>query len=191
MTVLLVLSALVLGGCVAACTRRLYFATNATALHPAVWLSHLRRGEGELVARAIERTPSAAWERDLLGALADPDEERRAARVNEQLGELDFLLARWARVPRVCASIASSAGFLFASLAVRFGLVALDRAPVGDARGAVDAVIFQAVGVAVLGMAGASYAIAAQYGARKAARAYGRDADALLELLEGQKVGGS
>jgi hypothetical protein len=183
-TLALILAALVAVGCAAACTTRLYFATSATTLHPAVWLAHLRRGEGEAVARAAERTPGAIWERDLLAALAEPDEGARAGRINEQLGELDFRLARWERVPRVCASIASSSGFLFGSLVLRYGLVAAGNAPAEARRGAIDAVVLQAVNVAVLGMAGAAFAIAAQYRARKAAQAFQRDADALVEALE-------
>jgi len=171
-------------GCVAACTRRLYFATTPIAIHPAVWLAHVRRGEGERVARAASRMPAASWERELLAALAEPDEEARTGRVNEQLSELDFLLARWARVPRVCASISSSAGFLFGSLAVRFGLVALENVPAEASHDAINAVILQAVNVAVLGMAGASYAIAAQYAARKAARALSHDVELLVDALE-------
>lgn len=184
MLVLLVLAALVTASCIAACTRRLYFATHAVAIHPAVWLARVRRGEGDVVARAAERIPAASWERDLLAALAEPDETVRAGRVNEQLSELDFLLGRWARVPRVCASIASSAGFLFGSLAVRFGLVALQNVSEEASHDAINAVILQAVNVAVLGMAGASFAIAVQYRARKAALAYAQAADALVDALE-------
>jgi hypothetical protein len=178
---LLVAAALVTLGCAAACTRRLYFVTNPIVIHPAVWLARLRAGEGELVVRAAEATPRASWERELLAALAEPDEDVRAGRVNEQLSELDFLLGRWARVPRVCASIASSAGFLFGSLTV---LVALSGAASSASHDAINAVILQAVNVAVLGMAGAAYAIATQYRARKAALAFQKDADALVEALE-------
>ena len=149
-----------------------------------MWLAHFKRGEGELVARAAERTPNATWERELLAALAEPTGEARAGRVNEQLSELDFRLTRWARVPRVCASIASSAGFLFGSLVLRFGLVAAGNAADEARKGAIDAVVLQAVNVAVLGMAGAAFAVATQYRARRAAQAFQKDADALVEALE-------
>ncbi len=177
-------AAVVCFGCAAACARRLYFATNPIAFHPAVWLAHVKRGEGERVARAIEKSPGAGWERELLAALAEPDAEARAGRVNEQLHELDFRLSRWARVPRVCASIASSAGFLFGSLVLRFGLVAAGSVADEARRGAIDAVVLQGVNVAVFGMAGAAFAIAAQSRARKASKAFQRDADALVEFLE-------
>ena len=179
-----VAAALVTLGCAAACAARLYFATNPIAFHPGVWLAHLKRGEGERVARAIERVPTATWERELLAALAEPDDVARTGRVNESLHELDFLLTRWARVPRVCASIASSAGFLFGSLVLRFGLVAAGSAAAEARHDAIDAVVLQAVNVAVLGMAGAAFAIASQYRARRAAQAFQRDADALVDFLE-------
>jgi hypothetical protein len=183
-TALLVCAIVVCLGCAAACSRRLYFATNPIAFHAAPWLAFVKRGEGDRVARAIAREPRADWERELLEAVAEPNETARAGRINEQLLELDYRLGRWARVPRVCASIASSAGFLFGSLALRFGLVAAGNAA-DEARGdAINAVVLQAVNVAALGVAGAAFAIAAQYRARKAAKAFQRDADVLIEMLE-------
>ncbi len=188
MTALLVVAVVVVIGCAVACTRRLYFATNPTAFHPAPWLAAIQRGEGERVARAIERDPRADWERDLLGAMREPNAEARAGHVNEQLLELDFRLSRWARVPRVCASIASSAGFLCGSLALRFGLVATNAAPDELRSEAINAVVLQAVNVAALGVAGAAFAIAAQFRARKAAKAFQVDADRLIETLERENL---
>jgi hypothetical protein len=183
----LVVAAIVVAlGCAAACVARLRFATSPIAVHPRVWLTHVRAGEGDVARRVIERTPGATWERELLLALAEPNDEARAGRVNEQLGELDFRLGRWDRVPRVCASVASSAGFLLGSLVLRFGLLAASDAP-DDLRGsAIDDVVLQAVNVAVFGVAGAAFAIATLYRARLAAKAFQRDADALVEALEHQ-----
>ncbi len=129
MLALTICAAIVALGCIAACTRRLYLATHPIAFHPSVWLDHVKRGESELVLRAIGKDPKAVWERELTGAVAEPNAEARVGRVNEQLSELDFLLARWERVPRVCASIASSAGILFGSLVLRFGLEPGPRHP--------------------------------------------------------------
>ncbi|HEY1958475.1 MAG TPA: hypothetical protein VGH28_22815 [Polyangiaceae bacterium] len=153
--------------------------------HPAIWLSYEKSGQGERVRRAIAAAPRADWERDLLEALAEKNDELRAGRINEQISELDFRVTRWSRVPRVCASIASSAGFLFGSLVVRFGLAHAAEA----SRDTIDTLVLQAVNVAVLGMAGASFAIAAQYRARKAAKAFQRDADALVEFVEASAKG--
>lgn len=184
MTALVVLAAIVALGCALASARRLYLATTALALHPAVWLDALEHGKGDAVARAVKDDPRADWERELVEATSEPDENARAARVNELLIDLDFRLARWERVPRVCASIASSAGFLFGSLMLRYGLVATEAMP-DDARGdAINAVVIQAVNIAAFGIAGAAFAIAAQYRARRAAKAYQLAADTLVQALE-------
>ncbi len=184
MTALVVLAALVALGCMLASARRLYYATNALALHPAVWLDAIEHGSGDVAARAVKDDPRADWERELVEAASEPDETARTARINELLIDLDFRLARWERVPRVCASIASSAGFLFGSLMLRFGLVATG-AMADDVRGdAINAVVLQAVNVAAFGVAGAAFAIAAQYRARRAAKAFQVDVDALVQALE-------
>ena len=64
---------------------------------------------------SIAQESDASWENELLSAF-DADAITRAGRdgvVNEQLLELDWRGQRWARVPRVCASVATSGGFLF------------------------------------------------------------------------------
>ncbi len=187
MIALVLLAALVALGCVLASSRRLYFASNALALHPAAWLAAIERGEGERAVRAAKKNPRADWERELIEASGDADENSRAARINELLIDLDFRITRWERVPRVCASVASSAGFLFGSLTLRFGLVA-SSALADDMRSdAINAVVLQAVNVAALGVAGAAFAIAAQVHARRVAKAFHRDVDALVATLENEK----
>lgn len=187
MIVLVVLAALVAFGCAAASTRRLYFATNPLALHPAPWLDAIERGDAAAAAAAAESDPRADWERELIDATADPDEEVRAGRINELMIDLDQRLTRWDRVPRVCASIASSAGFLFGSLMLRFGLVAAGTIADDAQSDAINAVVLAAVNVAAFGVAGAAFAIGAQYRARRAAKAYQRDIDALVQALETSK----
>jgi hypothetical protein len=59
--------------------------------------------------------------------LAPPEE--RAGRTNEVLLDIDDRVQRWARVPRVAASVASTSGFLLASLAMRQGLALTDDLP--------------------------------------------------------------
>jgi hypothetical protein len=174
-------------GCAAACIIRLAFATSPIAFHPGVWRERLETGREGPVETAIAREPAATWERELLAALKTPDDEMRAGLVNEQLRELDFRLARWERVPRVCASISSSAGFLLGSLVLRFGLSAIGNASEEGQGDAINAVVLQAINVAAFGVAGATFAIATQYRARKAARAFQQEADALVEILEKRK----
>jgi len=180
---LALLAALVTAACVAASARRLVFALTATAIDPASLLKALRGDAGRAayprILAEIAREPEATWERDLLAALSAPgDEMARVALVNEQLGELDYRLQRWARVPRVCASIATSSAFLVASLALRNALA--DTSDVID----VDAAVGSAINVAALGVTGASFCIAIQFRARKVAKDRLASTDKLVERLE-------
>lgn len=181
------LAVLVALGCALASLRRVQYAVAPTALSPAVLLEALRGESGRAryprVREAMLADPAADWERDLLHALESPAPVR-AALVNEQLTELDYRLQRWARVPRVCASIATSAGFLLGTWVLRAGLSAASAGP-DDGRGdLINAVVMQAVNVAVFGMAGAAFCIAAQVRAQKATKAFEQDADRLVERLE-------
>ena len=127
--------------------------------------------------------PAAEWERALLDALRlAPDE--RAAFVNEQLTEMDYMTRRWQRVPRVCASVASSSGFLLASLALRNALADPSAFAEETRSAALGSALTAAVNVAAIGMAGAAFCIAAQMRATKAARARLDATDKLVERLE-------
>ncbi len=173
--------------CIAASARRVMFAVAPTALDPGAIVEALRGDAGRArfatIASAIRGRPDGDWERDLFDALASPPEDR-AARVNEQLTEVDYLTQRWDRVPRVCASIASSSGFLLAALALRNGLS--DPAAFADeTKSAVlGAALIDAVDVAAIGIAGAAFCIAAQMYAKKAARARRDAVDKLVERIE-------
>jgi len=171
--------------CAAACIRRLELACHPIAFDPLTWRQHLERGEDAELAQAIANVPSATWERELIAGLDTPNEELRTSLVNEQLQELDFRLARWERVPRVCASLSSSAGFLLGSLVLRFGLTAVANGL--DEGDTINDIVLQAVNVAAFGVAGATFAIATQYRARKLVQAFQREADALVEVLEKRK----
>lgn len=187
MSALTIVSAAVALSCVAASVRRLIFALSPTALDPAVLLEALRGDKGRAryaaLGSALETVPEAEWERELVGALARPKPER-AALVNEQLMELDFLVDRWVRVPRVCASIATSAGFLLASLALRNGLADAGDVPEELRDRAVHAAMLDAINVISIGVAGAIFCIAAQVRARAATKARREATDKLVERLE-------
>ncbi len=186
MIVALLLAVLVAGGCGAASLRRLSFAVAPTAFDPKVMLGALR-GDGARrklarLERAAELEPTADWERDLFAAVrAEP--ESRAGLVNESLTELDHRMKRWARVPRVCASIASSAAFLLASMALRAGLTAA-TAQDDVTSDAINAAVISAIDVAAIGLAGAAICIAAQMRATRAAKDRAEAADKLVERLE-------
>jgi hypothetical protein len=184
---LVAIALLVVLGCVGASATRLRFALEPTFYDPRVLEQVLARWKGaegglarfeSLVAGAGE----AAWEVALLGALRARS-EIRAAVVNEQLTELDHLLQRWARVPRVCASICSSAGFLLAAMVLRASLLGSNEGAAGTSE-MVDAAVFQALDVAALGLSGTAFCIAAQIQARRAAAASAGSYDRLVERLE-------
>lgn len=109
----------------------------------------------------IEKCGAAPWEKDLLAALEAPVFQRSAL-TNEQLGEFDWRLGRWGRVPRVCASIATSTGFLL-------GCVALVDAVGRDGSDVISG-LGPALNALAIGMAGASFCIAVHVRARRLAR---------------------
>jgi hypothetical protein len=168
--------------CTYASVRRIGFAAELTALDPKLLLAAIRGSEtrdsprfwGALRAE-ISALPGAAWERELLSALA-LDGASRVALVNEQLSELDHRSQRWARVPRVCASVSTSFGFLLAALAMRAGL-AVDTLDVSaGVTGAVNALTF--------GIAGTAFCVAAQSRARSILKERLAATDKLVERLE-------
>jgi hypothetical protein len=173
--------------CVAASARRLWFAAHATVLHPDDVIELLEREGPAVLAslrEAVAKDPDADWERDLFAALAAPRPEVRAALVNEQLTELDHRLQRWARVPRVCASVATSVGILLGTLVLRRGLA---EAP--DLTGElgelfVRDVLGDAISVASLGVIGTAFCIGAHAHARRMTRERTQAADRMIEKLE-------
>lgn len=178
---------LVVVTCIGASFRRLYFATMPTALDPAPLVKELLGEKGRAryadICAAIATTPDADWERDLVDALGKP-EDIRAALINEQLRELDYRLQRWIRVPRVCASVASSMGFLLAAAALRVGLGQLDGLEDVDVSAAFNDAALDALGIAALGMWGTVTCIAIQMQARRAVKARLDATDKWIERLE-------
>ncbi|MEO7114061.1 MAG: hypothetical protein ABI183_26710 [Polyangiaceae bacterium] len=169
--------------CVAASAQRLGFALAPTPFDHRTLREAVDKTDVKLVGAAIAREPAATWEQEIFLAIEAPAEER-AALVNEALAEIDFRLGRWSRVPRVCASIASSAGLLCGAIALRSGLEDVSLAP----DGAIDAVLNHAVsnslGVAALGIAAAVACVAIDTEARRAVKSRRLAADLLVERLE-------
>lgn len=174
--------------CVAASARRLWFAANPTAIHPDDVVASLGRSPDraalERLRHALADVPEADWERDLLDALAEPREEARAALVNEQLTELDLRMQRWARVPRVCASVATSIGIMLGTLVLRNGLA--DAPDLSGDLGElfVREVLNDAISVVGFGIVGTTFCIAAHAHARRMTRARLKAADRMVERLE-------
>jgi hypothetical protein len=117
----------------------------------------------------------------LFDALGAPPSDR-VALVNEQLRELDHRVGRWSRVPRVCASICTSAGLLLATMALRIGLT--ESAETIDGRSRIHGAIIDAMDVAAIGLAGAAFCITIQMRSRKAASSRAEAVDRLVDRLE-------
>ena len=172
-------------GCVAASFRRLALSLEPTALDPAVLTAALRKGLApDTLMIALGDDASVDWERGLVKAARAPKEERTAL-VNEHLTEFDWRLGRWVRVPRICASIAASSGFMLATLAMRAGVLGAENVSPELREAAMNVAVRQAINVAALGMAGAAFCMAIQMRARRAARERALAADKLVEKLEG------
>ncbi|WP_394849313.1 hypothetical protein LZC95_17935 [Pendulispora brunnea] len=180
--------------CIGASFRRLYFATTPTALAPAPLVKALTGPKGRAayadVCAAIVATPDADWERDVVEALAQPP-GLRAALINEQLSELDWRLQRWIRVPRVCASISSSAGFLLAAMALRIGLAGIENLADVDVGERLNAAALDALGIAALGMWGTVTCISIQMQARRVVKSRLEATDKWIERLEALQPGHS
>ena len=173
-----VLAALVSLGCVLAALRRLRLAVAPDGLDADLLRRALsdagalrRLGEG-LGARAGESA-----EKQLVAAACDPDVASRVALLAEQVREADWLAQRGAPGPRVCASIATSAGFLCACVSVIWTVTA-DPAEAASAPSLLSAFVAVAVGVA-----GASFCIAVYVRLRPLVRARRAATDRLVERL--------
>jgi hypothetical protein len=174
--------------CVAASARRLWFAATPTVVHPNDVLEMLGKAPGpaeiERLKAAVEGEPDADWERDLLAAITATPAEVRAALVNEQLTELDLRMQRWARVPRVCASIATSVGILLGTLVLRAGLAAAGADDVVIDETLVRGILSDAISVVSFGIVGTAFCIGAHTHARRMTKARQEAADKMIEKLE-------
>ncbi len=180
---LVVLSALVAGPCVLASACRLAWAVLPTWLDPQLVLDALnvhRFDDWVPLQRLLATCDGAIWERDLFAAMGERDPGFRIALVNEQLRELDWRAQRWSRVPRVCASVATSAGLLFACVALVPGL----GLQVGDDRAA----LVSAVDAFAVGIAGTSFCVAVHVRARRVIGERLSAAERLVDRLESLAV---
>lgn len=179
-------AALVALACLVASARRVFFAHTATRYDLQRLVEELRGNAGALRApRVRERLlDSESWEGDVVRALAAEDPRVRVAELNEALTELDFRLGRWARVPRVCASLSSSIGFLLAALLLRRGLSDPTALSGEVAELVTSGIVGQAMAVAGFGLAGAVGCAAFQARGQRAAKACSSAADAFIERLE-------
>jgi hypothetical protein len=179
-------SAIVGAACVVASGRRLAWAIAPMGLDPRLVREALEGQGGVAVLGGLRRELAdgragdrLAWDRELLAALDEPDGPSRDARVNEQLIEIEGRTDRWSRVPRVCASIGTSAALLLAS-------IALVQAGGGDdAAGpvAIGGALNSALGALSLGIAATSFCLAVHVRAARVSRERRAAIDQLVERL--------
>jgi hypothetical protein len=160
-------SAIVACGCVLASGLRLAWAVAPAGLDAKVLLQELESsdtGTAKAIATSLASFPELAWERGLWAALECRDAAERASLLNEELLELRWRAERWARVPRVSASIATSAAFFFACMGLIEGLTRPDTWPdVGRS-------VTPAIDSLSMGIAAASFCIAVHMRAGRASR---------------------
>jgi hypothetical protein len=182
-------AALVALVCIVASGRRLAWAVAPIALEPRAIAKELggEHGGAFLAALKAELASEArsAWLRDLTAAFDEAPGPRRDALVNEQLFEFESRAGRWARVPRVCASIGTSSGLLFGSLALLQGLAVSDGQD-GGAGGpdVLHDALFSALGSLSLGIAGTAFCVAVHVRANRLVRERRAAIDELVERLE-------
>ena len=145
------------------------------------------RGAGvQSLRAAVDSDGRLQWESDLLAAFDEADERQRDARVNEQLLEIEGRLARSSRVPRVCASIATSAGLLFGTLALVEGLAI----PAGEGgMVASHGALSSALAAVSLGIAATAFCVAVHVRAGRIAAARRAATDDLVTLLQRLRSG--
>jgi hypothetical protein len=177
----ILLSLLVATGCIVASLQRLACATAPTSFAPELLQrALLDRQAADTLRAKLEGRQDSTWERDLLGALSEPNLVARQALIDEQVLELDWLSRRFARIPRVCASISASSGLFFASLAM---IAVLDVQADASGQSQVGAAVTLALDALSLGVVGASFSAAILVRSRSAAKARAAVAAALVDRL--------
>jgi hypothetical protein len=169
--ILEVLSAIVALACALASVRRLAIAVAPMQLDPRLVLEALQADRGARLPGRLREVvagdPRFVHEAELLGALALASDDEREARVSEELNEIKARGQQGTRVPRVCASVASSTGFLLATVS----LIRAMGAPApssGEEMGLqAPATLTAALGALAVGIAGASFCAAVHMRARR------------------------
>lgn len=105
-----------------------------------------------------------SWEAQVFAAGDGASSDAREAGWGEALTEYEGLAQRWNRVPRVCANVATSAGFFFASISLIEALGRSDVPPVA-------ATLFPALDCLAIGVAATSFCAAVHVRAMRSARA--------------------
>jgi hypothetical protein len=172
-------SALVAVACVLASFWRLSVAVAPTSFDAAELRRALTDGRAfREVREAIKASRETGWEGGLFEAFSERDPLVRQALVNELLTELDGQAGTWSRVPRICASLATSAGFLCASISLLRSWSAAEMpVPVASA-------VLSAVDAFSFGVMGAAFCVVIHVQAGRAERQSLAAVDRLVERMQ-------
>jgi hypothetical protein len=188
---LVLLAALVSLACIAASGHRLRLAIAPTPYDLDLLLAALKH-PGALPKLREGLSGTDCWERDVLEAASASPAAARAALLDEQVVEADWATERWMRAPRVAASVATSAGFLCASLVLiqalgssvgssaGSGEMNLGGPVDGDAAAGPLALALDALAV---GIAGTAFCVAVHLRAQSVTRQRRKAVDQLVDQL--------
>jgi hypothetical protein len=176
--VLAFLAGLVSLACILASCHRLALAISPTAFDLGMLLGALK--DPANLGKLREGLAGVeCWERDLLDAACAPEPAARGPLIDEQVIEADWSTERWIRVPRVGASIATSAGFLCACVIL---IHALGADP-SDPAGASGSTLALALDALTLGIVGTAFCVAVHLRTRAVTRQRRAAVDQLVDRL--------
>ncbi len=180
--------------CVAASLRRLGLVAELTPLlHEeltAALGTNVTAERRNALASALAEDDHASWERAVVEA-SRLDLDARAALLGEASTELDHGARSWARVPRASASLASSFGFLLATLSLRAGLSGLGEAAGDSTMSAVNAAVLDALDAVAIGLAASACCVAVQTRAATLLRLRVANAVRFVDRLDESPPGGA
>ncbi len=178
--VLVLVAGLVSLACILASCKRLALAIAPTGFDLDLVLAALKQpGSVEKLRAGLE--PVACWEHDLFEAACAEPPAARGPLLDEQVVEADWSTERWMRAPRVGASVATSAGFLCASVILIQALGAgdVDLATMG----ATGPTLSLALDALALGIVGTAFCVAVHVRAQAITRQRRVGVDRLVDRL--------
>jgi hypothetical protein len=177
---LVLVAGLISLACILASCRRLALAIAPTAFDLDMLLAALAQpGSLEKLRAGLE--PVACWEHELLDAACAELPAARGPLMDEQVVEADWSTERWMRAPRVGASVATSAGFLCASVILIQALGA-GEVDLGN-MGASGSNLSLALDALALGIVGTAFCVAVHVRAQVITRQRRVAVDRLVDRL--------
>ncbi len=180
---LVLVAGLVSLACILASCKRLALAIEPTAFDLDMLLVALAQpGGAEKLRAGLASVP--CWEHELLEAACAEPPAARLPLMDEQVLEADWTTERWMRAPRVGASVATSAGFLCASVIL---IQALGQGGAGEVdlggMGGTGSNLSLAMDALALGIVGTAFCVAVHVRAQAITRKRRVSIDRLVDRL--------